>query len=105
MISGGGLVTMTPKQLIDKAAKSGGWEFDQDNRIRRWHDLVWECPLTAVANELLPSDKKFTVAQWQEAADLLGLPFEDACAVVYAADADDDFQLRKLMLTKFGLRF
>jgi hypothetical protein len=114
MISSGGLVTMTPKQLIDKAAQSGCWEFDHDKRIRRWYNLRWECPIVAVANELLPPGKDyFNTSQWREAADFLGLSCEDASDIVYAADtayiSDQKHMkhikgLRELMLTEFGLR-
>jgi hypothetical protein len=57
------------------------------------------CPLTAVANDV--AHELFGPDEWEEAAAELDMDFEDAQAIVDAADLNEEFDadLRKQLLT------
>jgi hypothetical protein len=118
--------TMTLQELIDRAAQLGGWGFDERGFIRRaagatelatayFGDSTFdECPVTAVANALLPRDEiPYSTDEWRAAAAYLSFPLEEAQLVVYAADGQpadnpEDTEraaaLREVLLERLGLR-
>jgi hypothetical protein len=100
---------MTIDELIEKAAQLSGWKLD-GGKIRRLSGFYHrECPITAVANALLPEEAHYNTSEWHRAAEYLGLPHDDAWDIVTAADTEFYYdtplnELRKIMLTKFQLR-
>jgi hypothetical protein len=105
---------MTLQELINKAAQLGGWGFDERGFIRRANGTLDECPITAVANALLPRDEiPYSTDEWRAAAAYLSFPQEEAQLVVYAADGqpaddpDDTYRaadIRAVLLERLGLK-
>jgi hypothetical protein len=89
---------MTVREVIDTAAKLGGWYFDHHNAIRRSGPAGPECPITAVAAAV--TRRHYALDDWAAAAQAIGLSHEDARALARAADGYD---LHILLLTRlFG---
>ncbi len=50
-----------------------------------------DCPITRVANADVNNEDWFNPDSWPAAADAIGIDYEDAQAIVNAADLCDDF--------------
>lgn len=111
---------MTELELVAAAKKLGRWEEVSDvfmaNGIRRIaKNGACECPIVAVANDLLPSEAdRFDASTLNEASIFLGLDDETFLLVLNAADSDlkflaacadiDDEQMKEKALRAIWLR-
>jgi hypothetical protein len=77
---------MTLVELIEEAAKLGGWMLTPEGAIRRRQKYLWECPITAVANTRMTEMYPIDVGYWWLAAELLNLPLGLADSIVRAVD-------------------
>ena len=92
---------MTIKQFL-KELKQAGIKFKINKEpifsapIRTCYG---KCPI-----EALYRNKQHRSAEYEYAAELLGLSWEDKAAIVHAADHDDNSILRKQLMKACGVR-
>jgi hypothetical protein len=92
---------MSVDEFIAKIPK-GGWELVHHRMIRRFihrglrSNIAVRCPITAVAD-------RDDLWNWPEIADEIGLRYDDANAIAFAADEPRPSGLRTRLLEACGL--
>ena len=105
-------------ELRDTAMEDDAWYLDSSDAIRRSHprpdaelgedDPYWECPIVAMANNHAGEWGCFSLEEWAEAAEFIGLRSDTAKRIADAADvilsySQSTTKMRKRLTVALGL--
>ena len=83
---------MTYDELVDEAAKLGGWTIY--DAIRRYDGSVIYCPISAVISNIM--GQYYSLHEVDKATIILGLPIEVMKRIVRESDTCDEALFKRL---------